>query len=102
MKPYAVTVAPFIGATEVKIVRTADKAVIHCALHAGGIERGLRIANKILDRETGIDTSIVDTGKAPERERVSLIKAPQAPKAVVSLRRSPLDLTRLLVTRLHP
>ncbi len=90
MKPYTVTVAPFIGVTEVKIVRTADDRVIHCGLHAGSVERALRIANTILDRETGVDTSIVDTGKAP---------AGNGP--AVSLRRSPTDLTRLLVERLR-
>jgi hypothetical protein len=83
-KPYTVTLAPFVGVTEVKIVRTRDGALIHQALHRGGTDRALRIANAILDRETGIDTT-----------------AAEPPPAVngVSLRRTPMDLTRLLVMR---
>jgi hypothetical protein len=98
-KPYAVTLAPFIGVTEVKIVRTADGAVIHHAWHTGGTDRALRIANAILDQETGVDTSAADAHKP-----VSLVKP--APKVdlrkPVSLRKSRLDFTRQLVTRLHP
>jgi 8-oxo-dGTP pyrophosphatase MutT (NUDIX family) len=85
-KPYAVTLAPFVGMTEVKIVRTADGHVVHCGLHLGGTDRALRIANALLDEETGIDTSAADR----------LTDKP------VSLRKPRLDYTRRLVTRLHP
>ena len=97
-KPYAVTLAPFIGATEVKIVRTADDVVIHHAWHAGGTDRALRIANAVLDQETGVDTSAADA-----RKPVSLVKPGKVDlRKPVSLRKSRLDFTRQLVTRLHP
>lgn len=84
--PFLVTLSPFTGMTEVKIVRTADGEVIHCRLHVGSATRALKIANRILDRVTGIDTSAADL-PAPtvHREPVSLVKAP-APR--VSLRKT--------------
>lgn len=95
-KPYAVTLAPYVGMTEVKIVRNDDGAVIHKGLHAGGTDRALRIANAILDRETGVDTSAAD-----RRKPVSLRKGVDLRKSV-SLTKSRLDYTRRLVTGLHP
>lgn len=88
-KPYAVTLAPFGGMTDVKIVRTADNFVIHKGLHFGDTAHALNLANRILDRETGIDTSAADALK-PVNARP------------VSLRKSRLDFTRRLVQGLHP